>query len=116
MAGPANSHPVGWSIFGLTIIALAGGIAINNVLAAGARTAVLEQRERTRSTISGVYRRTRQWPKSDQDPLLSADDRDKLHELGATFQLNSVAPPRHQATYDVHLGDRILQMDVPEQT
>ena len=113
MDGFDARHVVGWSIFGLSILALAGGVAINRVMVAGIEATKVRQ-TKTAQAISNVHRRTRQWPRSEQDPLLNDSDRSLMHEANATFRLDQVDAPAHRAFYIVRFGDHPFRLSVNE--
>ena len=106
-------HVVGWSIFGLSIIALAGGVAINRVLVAGVEATKARQL-RAQRAISAVYARTSQWPKTERDAMLSTEDRERVEDAKITFRLNQIDATGHRALYIVFYGDHPMRVNVPE--
>ena len=113
MDGFDAKHVVGWSVFGMAIIALAGGIAINRVLVIGIEATKAKQ-VLAAQAISGIHRRTNTWPTNQADAMLTADDRDRLHAANATFRLQKVEAPAHRALYVVDYDGQIFRLTVPE--
>jgi hypothetical protein len=109
---PSGHHAVGWSVFGLAIIAVAGALSVNHVLLAGVET-IRSQQIQAVQAISAVRQRTQQWPASDHDPMLSSADRAKLRAVKATFRLDQIAGNGRHAFYFVKFGGRALRLDVP---
>ena len=110
----ASGHHAGYSIFGLAIIALAGGIYLNQVLVAGIK-ANNALHTAPAVTINAVYRRTKHWPQDERDSLLNDSERSYARTADFKFRLISVDPPAHRALYSVMFGKRTLRINIPEQ-
>jgi hypothetical protein len=113
MDGFDARHAVGWSIFGLTVIALAGGVAINRVLVAGIETTKALQTQAAQ-TISTVHQRTRRWPQSDRDPMMNDGDRSRVKAANLSFRLDKVDAAKHRALYIVYYNEHPFRLNVPE--
>jgi hypothetical protein len=114
MDGIDARHAVGWSIFGLAIIALAGALAANRVLVAGVQTATKNRQSQAVQVISSVRQRTQQWPKNETDPLLTAADRSRVKSARVGFRLDKVDVRARKAFYFVSVGERSVRLDVAE--
>ena len=113
MDGFDAKHVVGWSIFGMAIIGLAGAIAINRVMVISIEATKARQ-TKTALAISTVHQRTSQWPLTDKDPMLTDEDRVRVRQANATFRLQRVDSSGHRAFYIVNFGDHAFRMNVPE--
>lgn len=113
MDGIDARHAVGWSIFGLTIIALGGAVAANRVMVAGVEAAQKVRQTQAVRAISTVHQRTQQWPVSEKDPMLDDGDRSRVRESRATFKLVDIQPGPHRATYDLSYSGRSMRVSVP---
>jgi hypothetical protein len=110
---PDGHHAVGWSVFGLAIIAVAGVLSVNHVLLAGIE-ATRARQTRAAQAISAVRQRTQQWPQTEKDPLLNEADRSRLKSVNVSFKLSQVDPEGHSASYSLRIGERRIRLDVPE--
>ena len=113
MDGFDARHLVGWSIFGMAIIGLAGAVAINRVMVVSIEATKLRQ-TRTAQAISTIHKRTNTWPKNDKDAMVNEDDRTRLKAVNATFRLHHVEANAHRALYIVNFGDHAFRLNVPE--
>ena len=114
MDGIDARHAVGWSIFGLAIIALAGALAANRVLVAGVQATTKTRQNQAVQVISSVRQRTLQWPKDERDPLLNDTDRSRVKSANVGFTLDEVNARTKRAFYYIRTGERRERMDVPE--
>jgi hypothetical protein len=113
MAAVSGHHAVGYSIFGLAIVAIAGALAANHTLLAGIQTAKLQQTQAVQA-ISSVRGRTKQWPATQSDPMLNESERARIRAVNFTFKLDSVAAEDHKAYYFVIVGGRRIRVGVRE--
>jgi|SRR5579885_1783271 len=113
MAVATGHHAVGYSVFALAVIAIAGALAANHVLLAGVE-ATNSKRSQAVQAIASVYERTRHWPANDRDAILTESDRSRLRAMDATFRLDTVEPSSHRALYFVKFGERNMRVGVPE--
>ena len=114
MDGFDARHIVGWSIFGIAIVALAGAVAINRILVIGIEATKARQTQAALA-INTVYKRTQQWPQTDRDPILTDEDRSRVRAANATFRLDRIDSGGHRALYIVNFGDHPIRLNVPEQ-
>ncbi len=113
MDGFDAKHVVGWSIFGLSILALSGAVAVNRVMVVGIQATKARQVQAQRA-IQSVYGRTSHWPKDDHDTMLTADDHARVDAAKITFRLDQVDASGHRALYIVYYGDHPIRLSVPE--
>lgn len=113
MDGFDARHVVGWSVFGMAIIGLAGAVAINRVMVISIEATKARQ-TKTAKAISDIHARTRIWPRSSQDKSLNDADREVLRSANATFRLDKVIGVGHRAYYIVNFGDHAFRLNVPE--